>query len=523
MRNKECPKASLVIFGATGDLAKRKLYPSIFNLFQKGELSENFRILGVALDDLSKEAFQVRVKEALQSNKLDQNIEDFCNHIDYLSLDITKPEAYNRLQDHLLQTEKDYQIPSNRIFYMATAPRFFGEVATNLKKAGILNNDGCKRLVVEKPFGRDYESAKQLNNQLRTAFSEEDIYRIDHYLGKEMVLNIEYLRFANTFLEPLWNKTYISNIQITSTETLGVEDRGSYYEKAGALRDMVQNHLVQIATLLAMEPPAKLTAEEFRQEKINVLRSLKLLAPKQVDDFFVRGQYDQGTIQEEKQLPAYREEVHVDPNSKTETFVAGKLLFDNDRWAGVPFYIRTGKRMVEKSTKIVVELKKSPLNTHYQQLNTKEELGPNLFVIEIYPDFKVTLYVNGKELGLTDETETYPLQVIRDESLGAYAYERLIYDCIHGNSSHFAHWEEVALSWKFIDQIESHWNATSVNFPNYESGSMGPVEAHMLLEKDGHAWWPVENESNPENKQALKLAYSEKLPFSIKRKRNNLG
>ena len=281
------------------------------------------------------------------------------------------------------------------------APEFFGTIAEQVKKQGLTETPGYKRLVIEKPFGHSFETAKILNEQIRTAFSEDEIYRIDHYLGKEMVQNIEVIRFSNALFEPLWNNRYISNIQVTSSETLGVEERGRYYETSGALRDMIQNHLLQMVALLAMEPPIALTTEEVRSEKVRALRSLRPMKVEEVDQYFVRGQYGSGNIGEQT-LPGYREELNVDPDSNTETYVAGKLLIDNFRWAGVPFYIRTGKRMDVKSTKIVVQFKDIPMNLYYK---TEETLQPNLLVIHIQPDEGISLYLNVKKSGTTMNTK----------------------------------------------------------------------------------------------------------------------
>ncbi|TLS37949.1 glucose-6-phosphate dehydrogenase [Pseudalkalibacillus caeni] len=484
----------IVIFGATGDLAKRKLYPSIYNLYEKGHLTDDFAVVGVARRQLSNEEFRNNVKDSIYENSskaADSKEDSFVKHFFYQPFDVTNDESYQALKSMLENLDQQFSIPGNRIFYLAMAPEFFGTIALNLEAEGLTQTDGWKRLVIEKPFGHNLPSAKKLNEEIRQVFSEDEIYRIDHYLGKEMVQNIEVIRFANALFEPLWNNRYISNIQITSSETVGVETRGGYYEKSGALRDMVQNHILQMVALLAMEPPIKLTTEDIRNEKIKVFRSLRPVIPEEVDQYFVRGQYDAGEVND-KEVQGYREESNVDPESNTETFVAGKVMIDNFRWAGVPFYIRTGKRMATKSTKIVVEFKELPMNLYFEQ---QEEKGPNLLVINIQPEEGMRLHLNAKKSSPTGGTTPIQLE-FNNNSLTSIntpeAYERLLYDCMKGDATNFTHWDEVALSWQFIDPISIAWaNNKEEDFPNYAAGSMGPRKSEKLLEKDGFKWWPI--------------------------------
>ncbi len=487
------PTALIMIFGATGDLANRKLFPSLYQLFQKGKL-DRFAVIGVARRSLTQEQFKQNVKDSILSgSSQNENIEDFISHFSYHSHDVTDSSSYTALNVLAAELDNRYQLDGNRIFYLAMAPEFFGTIAEHVKADGLTNCSGFKRLVIEKPFGHDLESAKKLNEQIRTAFAENEIYRIDHYLGKEMVQNIEVIRFANAMFEPLWNNRYISNIQITSSEVLGVEERGRYYENSGALRDMVQNHMLQVVALLAMEPPIRLTTDEIRSEKVRVLRALRQVHGDDVKKDFVRGQYDEGNV-DGKQLPAYRNEDMVDPNSTTETFVAGKLTIDNFRWAGVPFYIRTGKRMLTKQTKIVVQFKDIPMNLYYQ---TEQELNPNLLVIHIQPEEGITLHLNAKKTGQGLDATQVKLSYANKGIDGINtpeAYEKLLYDCMRGDATNFTHWDEVALSWSFVDNISQVWKETSeTSFPNYESGKMGPQAAYDLLEQDGFHWWPVTN------------------------------
>lgn len=497
MSNIEKQSGLIMIFGATGDLAQRKLYPSLYRLYRKGRVSSNFACIGIGRREWTTDRLKQHILESIDKERgTAQDKLEFSNRFYYQSLDVSNENTtYDELRILANDLDEEYQLNGNRIFYLAMAPEYFGTIATHLKDDGLTDVSGYKRLVIEKPFGHDFKSAEQLNNQIRASFAEDEIYRIDHYLGKEMVQNIEVIRFANAFFEPLWNNHYIANIQITSTETLGVEDRGRYYENSGALRDMVQNHIMQIVSLLAMEPPIKLTTDEIRSEKVKVLRALRTITEEEVPDYFVRGQYGEGMV-DDKLLPAYRNENMVNPESDTETFVAGKLLFDNFRWAGVPFYIRTGKRLAAKSTQIVVQFKDVPMNLFYR---TEEKLNPNLLVIHIQPEEGITLHLNAKRGGKTPVklnffTSSY------DRFNTPEAYERLLYDCMRGDATNFSHWDEVALSWKFTDVISNVWeNKKATKFPNYESGSMGPKCADRLLEKDGFHWWPVVEEQNHED------------------------
>ncbi|MFO1443559.1 glucose-6-phosphate dehydrogenase [Bacillus sp. Bva_UNVM-123] len=492
MVHTEKQSALIMIFGATGDLAQRKLFPSLYKLYKKNKLAERFAVIGIARRSLSHEEFQARVIDSVQSAiEGCTDLEQFAAHFHYHSHDVTDSRSYLSLKEMAAKLDKQCSLDGNRIFYLAMAPEFFGTIAEHLNSDGLTDGEGFKRLVIEKPFGHDLESAKQLNEQIRSAFSEDEIYRIDHYLGKEMVQNIEVIRFANAIFESLWNNRYISNIQVTSSEILGVEERGRYYEKSGALRDMVQNHMLQMVALLAMEPPIRLTTEEIRSEKVKVLRAMRPLEGDMVNEFFVRGQYDKGSIDEEP-VQAYRTEQMVDELSNTETFVAGKLMIDNFRWAGVPIYIRTGKRMETKSTKIVVQFKDIPMNLYDR---SEQNVNPNLLVIHIQPDEGVTLYLNAKKAGQNMEATPIKLSFANKGFDGINtpeAYEKLLHDCLLGDATNFTHWDEVALSWSFVDKISDVWeNSQASNFPNYEAGTMGPKEADVLLEKDGFFWWPV--------------------------------
>ncbi|EUJ24465.1 glucose-6-phosphate dehydrogenase [Listeria grandensis] len=480
--------ALITIFGGTGDLANRKLYPSLYHLFTKGFLKENFAVIGTARRPWTNDFFREKVVESLKGiEKEGFDPKEFASHFYYQSHDVTNRESYVELKNLSDELDKQYELKGNRLFYLAMAPNFFGTIASRLKSEGFVDNAGFSRLIIEKPFGRDLASAKELNESLRQAFAEDEIYRIDHYLGKEMIQNISVIRFANSIIESLWNNRYIDNVQVTLSETLGVEDRGRYYEESGALRDMVQNHILQIVSLLAMEPPIKLTTQEIRHEKVRALRSLRVIEGDDVYKYFVRGQYGPGKVDGEELL-GYREADNVDPDSNTETFVAAKLMIDNFRWSGVPFYIRTGKRLAKKTTQIAIQFKSVPMNLFGGQ----QSLAGNVLVIHIQPDEGITLHMNVKEPGQGMLTMPINLNYAHSSPDGMNtpeAYEKLIQDCLNGDATYFSHWDEVSLSWNFVDKVANVWSKTKEHFPNYTSGTMGPKEADKLVSQDGFEWF----------------------------------
>ena len=479
-------KVLITFFGATGDLASRKLYPALFRLFQKGFIRNHFAVIGTARREWTDEHFREVVVKSVQSLTEDVNqAEEFASHFYYQAHNVTDTHHYVVLKELSETLDQQYGIEGNRIFYLAMAPSFFGTITQHLKDEALLTDHGYNRLIIEKPFGKDYASAQILNEQLRHSFDENQIYRIDHYLGKEMIQNITAVRFANRVFETMWNRNHIDNVQITLAEQVGVEERGGYYETSGALRDMVQNHILQILALVAMEPPQSF--EAVRQNKINVLEQLRHYSPEEVSKNFVRGQYGPSL---DGNLPGYRQDQNVSDDSNMETYVAGKVFIDNERWKDVPFYVRTGKSLDSKTTVIDIVFKEaeSPLF----EAETKGKCSSNRISIHITPKEGFCFVINSKAVGNSYGLQTSHLEKIFDKNFGLNspeAYERLILDCMEGDMTNFTHWEEVAASWKFVDRIRQAWdNEVSVQFPNYPAGSSGPQESFDLLAQDGRCW-----------------------------------
>ncbi|AHD06836.1 glucose-6-phosphate dehydrogenase [Paenibacillus larvae] len=495
--------AVFLIFGATGDLAKRKLFPAFHSLYREGKLGHDFAVIGLARRPRTNEQFRQDVKNSINEFsrykvRQDDDWAHFLDHFEYQSLDIHNVDGFRDLKTLTEKMDEKFDTRGNRLFYLALAPKLFGDVSHNIKKGGLLESHGWHRLVIEKPFGHDLASAGQLNQELRHVFEENDIYRIDHYLGKEMVQNIEIVRFANAFFEPLWNNKYISNIQITLSETVGVEDRGGYYDHAGALKDMGQNHMLQMLAMMAMEPPSRLHPEDIRDEKVKVLRSLRLYqSSEEVRKHVVRGQYVSGQ-NGDKTLNGYREEEKVDPNSMTETYFAAKVFVDNFRWAGVPFYIRTGKRLPVKTTEVVVEFKNIPDHVY---LSNKHNLQPNLLVFRVNPLEGIYLKMNAKRPGSEGVIVPIAMDFCQSCQVGINtpeAYERLLYDAARGDSTYFTRWDEVAHAWQYVDQIAKAWGESSEDMEFYPAGSWGPEKADKLLIDDGFKWWPVNGQQESE-------------------------
>ena len=475
-----------MIFGGTGDLATRKLLPAFYDLNVGGFLPEDFTIVALGRRCESKEDYLSYVYQSIKENVRFKFKEEFwqelSQQLEFLQMDITEEGGYRRLEEILGQQQ------SQRIFYLALAPEFFQPVVERLEAHGLVENEvGKSRLVIEKPFGRDFSSARKLNQKIRQVYSEHNIYRIDHYLGKEMLQNVQVIRFANIFFEPVWNNKFIDNVQIVSTEKTGVGQRGSYYDNAGAMRDMVQNHMFQLLTLTAMEPPATMDAESIRSEKVKILKSLQPINEDNLDQMVVRGQYGPGKIEGTK-VSGYRQQKEVANESSTETFVALKLFVNSLRWEGVPFYLKTGKRLPRKLTQIVVEFKEN-FHPYYRQ--NFPALNPDLLVIRIQPRECVFFQFNAKQPGPSQKIVPVQMDFCQGCVSGTGttgAYERLIKDLFAGDSTLFTRWDEVEQAWKFIDKIISGWKYKEPNFPNYAAGSDGPREAEELLARDGRSW-----------------------------------
>lgn len=484
-----------VIFGGTGDLTKRKLLPAVYSLISEGFLSENFALVIVGRQDKTDESFRMEAFESINKFSRVQVKETLWNTIKerifYKRLDfVIDKSGYQELNRSLDEIDHKHATGGNRLFYLAVAPQFFEVIVRNLHDAGMLKNKGTwQRILIEKPFGTDLQSARNLNANLSELVDEENIFRIDHYLGKEMIQNIMAVRFGNSLFEPLWNHNYIDNIQITSSETLGIEHRGGYYESAGILKDMLQNHLLQMLSIIAMEPPVSLEPERIRDEKVKVLRSLRSFDSESALSEIIRGQYGPGTVQG-KEVPGYRGEDKVSDESNTDTFVALKTYVDNFRWGGVPFYIRSGKRLNKKVTQIVIEFKKLPGINFYSDYKENE---PNLLVIKIQPREGFFFQINAKRPDSEFKMEQVQMdycQSCRIENNSPEAYERIILEAIKNNTSLFTRWDELECSWDYIESIEKNYPMER-NYPNYNAGSEGPESARLLVHKDGRTWWDI--------------------------------
>jgi glucose-6-phosphate 1-dehydrogenase len=489
-------RCAMVIFGASGDLTKRKLLPSLYNLAKKKLLPKEFALLGCAIDDISQEEFRNRAKaDLVEFGGAKENC-PFCDwlvaRLYYLSGDLQKPEVYQRMKDMLADVDRQHGTNGNYFYYLAITPSLIGEIIQQLGAAGLADeNDGhWRRVVIEKPFGHDLDSARALNVQIGKVLSERQIYRIDHYLGKETVQNILVFRFSNGIFEPIWNRRYIDHVQITVAETLGVEQRGGYYETAGALRDMVPNHILQLVTLTAMEPPISFHADAVRDEQSKILHAIQPLAPEDVLTRAVRGQYGEGNVDGAAAVPAYRFEPHVAPDSNTDTFVALKLAIDNWRWADVPFYIRTGKRLAQRVTEVAIQFRRAPFVLFRD--TPVEKLTPNVMVLHIQPDEGISLRFGAKVPGIQVDIGAVNMDFQYRDYFGnepSTGYERLLYDCMTGDATLFQRADMVEAGWSVVQPVLDVWKALPPrNFPNYRSGAWGPKEADELMARDHRAW-----------------------------------
>ncbi len=476
----------LIIFGASGDLTQRKLIPAVFDLFRRGFLPENYAILGVSRTEFSDEEY--RSKAVLENKHLrgtngdTAKIEEFSRLVYYQPIDTFNEADYHILSKRLKVLSKECETDQNFIFYLSTPPSMYAIIAASLAGAGLnTEQNGWKRLIVEKPFGYTLESAVELNNTLLKNFTEDQIYRIDHYLGKETVQNMLVTRFGNTIFEPLWNRIYIERVEITAAESVGVEKRGGYYDGSGAFRDMIQNHLLQLVSLVAMEPPAKMDATSIHNEKIKLFKSLRPLSQEEIRSNAIRGQYLASTVEGED-LPGYREEPGVNPNSRTETFAALKFYIDNWRWADVPFYIRTGKRLPTRVSEVVIHFKP---NHHHLFSQRRLANSQNVLIFRIQPNEGILLKFGLKVPGTGFKVENVNMDFQYDRLTDSYipeAYERLLLDCMNGDATLYARGDSVVSAWEFVNPILKAWDEDpEIPVYGYPAGSWGPEPANALV------------------------------------------
>jgi len=489
----------MVVFGATGDLTARKLFPALYNLAKSNMLSREFAVVGFAKNEYSTEEFRKLMGQQLAifaTDKVDPDLKDWLlRRLYYVPGSFTDRESYARLAQTLAEADKNHSTHGNYFFYLATSPVFFADIVDLLGSTGLaVEKDGqWRRIVFEKPFGNDLESARHLNEQIKKTLSEHQIFRIDHYLGKETVQNILVFRFSNGIFEPVWNHRFIDHVQITVAETVGVEKRGGYFDMAGTLRDMVPNHLFQLLSLTTMEPPISFSSDAVHDEQAKILHAVQPLRSEDVLHCAVRGQYGEGEINGER-LPAYRSELGVPPDSKTETFVAMRLIIDNWRWANVPFYLRTGKKLAKRVTEIAIQFKRAPFVLFRD--TPVSSLKPNQLVIHIAPDEGISLRFGAKRPGAQVRVGSVEMDFNYSDYFGTTpntGYEILLYDGITGDQTLFQRADMVEAGWAVVDPILDVWRALPPrNFPNYAAGSWGPKEADEIIQRDGNFWRKIQ-------------------------------
>jgi len=496
LRLERVPDPSIVVlFGATGDLAHRKVIPALYQVWRTNLLPHEFRLVAIGRRPYDDETFRGEIRTALEQHSrvlpLDMDAwESFAERIAYQRLDFDDPTAFEALAARLDTLDAEHGTRGNHLFYLATQPSQFAEIVAQLGRVGLdheTHDGGWRRVVIEKPFGRDLESAKKLNREVGKVFRESQVYRIDHYLGKETVRNLLVFRFGNGIFEPLWNRRYVDHVQITVAESIGIESRGAFYEQTGASRDVLQNHLLQVVSLVAMEPPATFQANALRDEKVKVLRAIRI-APADVPTNVVRGQYGPGWVAA-TQVPGYRQEHDVDPESETETFVAARFMIDDWRWSGVPFYVRTGKRLPKRATEIAIQYREVP---HRLFKDEGVEPDANLLAIRIQPDEGIMLRFGAKVPGLGLDVRSVTMDFTYGSAFSVDspdAYETLILDALQGDASLFTRADEVEEAWGIVDPIIESWLTSGPpDVPNYDAGTWGPPAADELLARDGRRW-----------------------------------
>ena len=482
-----------MIFGASGDLARRKLIPALFELAESRSLARRFAIIGFARSEMNDSAFQESAAEAVRKNSdgraIDGNeLRSFAQSFAYVAGEYDQPNAFEKLSHRLDELDKERHLEGNRLFYLAMPPSVYPKVIAQLQKAGLAqptNKNSWVRIIIEKPFGRDLTSARELNRTVLGAFDESQVYRIDHFLGKDTVQNLLALRFGNGIFEPLWNRNYVDHVQITAAESLGVEQRAAFYETTGALRDMIQSHVLQLTSLVAIEPPSNFDATSVRNEKLKVLQAIRPYKAEDVATNVIAGQYAEGQINGED-VAGYRQEHGVSPDSKTDTFVAAKLLIDNWRWADVPFYIRTGKRMPRRVTEVAIKFRRAP-----HLLFRGQGLDTNTLVLNIQPEEGISIGFHaklpGQKMRLTHVAMDFSYHAAFGEREGS-AYATLLNDCMRGDATLFDRADGVEGAWAFVDPILKAWEDRRRSVPTYPAGSWGPSESEQLLTRDGRSW-----------------------------------
>jgi glucose-6-phosphate 1-dehydrogenase len=508
--NRKTPPCAAVIFGANGDLTKRKLLPALYRLAWEGRLAPGFSVVGISRTAMSDDEFREHMRESvakfLEDSPFDEELwKSFAQGLFYMAGDVADQNMYERLAALLKEVDQSRQTGSNILFYLSTQPSQYAQIAEGIGAAKLAKGEGWRRIIIEKPFGRDLTSARELNARLQKVFDESQIYRIDHYLGKETVQNILAFRFGNGIFEPLWNRRYIDNVQITGAESIGVEGRGAYYQEAGALRDMIQNHLLQVMATVAMEPSGAFSADAVRDERAKLLRSIHVMKPGEIAANTVAGQYGPGRVGG-KEIEGFRQEKGVNPDSPTETYVAAAFFVGNWRWAGVPFYIRTGKSLPKRVSEIAIQFRSAPLAVFHNELEEASENSesangnadpvnhlavPNLLILRIQPEEGISLQFNSKRPGAGMTLRPVSMDFNYGSSFGERspsAYETLLLDAIIGDATLYTRQDMVEASWSVVQPILDYWATRRFAFPNYTPGTWGPAESDEMLARRGHVW-----------------------------------